>query len=257
MRYMIALNAVIRDVEAAVRDQLRPRLPAILAAASLDLSRTDAPADDGEAAMAAVRAELDRTVPEQRVSQIARSVADDTSQHNSKALRGWLKQVVGFEPAPVAENLDTQIEAFVKQNVQLVRGLTDETLGKIEGAVLRGVREGRRVEQVAKEITVALDGAKARAALIANDQVASINGELTRIRHTRLGLDEYVWSTSKDERVRAGHRALEGTTQKWSQPPIVNQRTGKRAHPGGDVRCRCAAVPKVDKLLASLGIEAA
>ncbi len=255
MRYAIALNAVLRDIDKAVRELLLPRLPPILAAARAELAREDAPADDGEGAMGAVRNQVGGELTPERLDRIARSVALDVSKHNRVELGRSVKAAVGFDPLPVQDQVSTQIEAFVKQNVKLVQGLTDELLGKLEAAVLRGVREGRRVEDVARDIRDALGIAKRRAMLIANDQVASMNGELTRVRHARIGITSYRWSTSKDARVRKSHRLLEGTVQKWSKPPSVGG--GKHAHPGGDVGCRCSAIPVVDDMLAALGIQVA
>jgi SPP1 gp7 family putative phage head morphogenesis protein len=255
MRYAIALNAVLRDVDRAVHELLLPRLPPILAAARAELAREDAPADDGEGAMGAVRNQVGGELTPERLDRLARSVAVDVSKHNRVELGRTLKAAVGFDPIPVQEQLSTQLEAFVKQNVKLVQGMTDELLAKLEGIVLRGVREGRRVEDVARDIREAFGVSKRRAMLIANDQVASMNGELTRVRHSRIGITSYRWSTSKDARVRKSHRLLEGTVQQWAKPPSVGG--GKHAHPGGDVGCRCSAIPVVDDMLAALGIQVA
>ena len=92
---------------------------------------------------------------------------------------------------------------------------------------------------------------KRRAALIARDQVTSLNAELTRIRQQQVGIEQYTWSTVKDERVRKSHRALEGTTQRWDKPPIVD---GEPAHPGQPINCRCQAIPDVDAVLREAGL---
>jgi uncharacterized protein with gpF-like domain len=48
--------------------------------------------------------------------------------------------------------------------------------------------------------------------------------------------------------VRKRHRELgamseSGTVFKYSEPPIVDVRTGRRANPGEDFQCRCTANP--------------
>lgn len=70
---------------------------------------------------------------------------------------------------------------------------------------------------------------------IARDQVSKGIGNLTQIRHQQLGIRQYHWRTSEDERVRPTHAALNGTLQDWGSPPPG---TG---HPGQDIQCRCTA----------------
>lgn len=56
------------------------------------------------------------------------------------------------------------------------------------------------------------------------------------------GAESYVWTTRRDERVRALHRLLEGTIQRWDDPPLsgVPAFFGHPGEPGG---CRCTAFP--------------
>jgi SPP1 gp7 family putative phage head morphogenesis protein len=82
--------------------------------------------------------------------------------------------------------------------------------------------------------------------LIARDQILKANADLSRTRMQRVGVTRYRWSTSRDVRVRADHAALEGTMQTFSDPPVVDQRTGRRANPGVDFQCRCVAIPVFD-----------
>lgn len=57
------------------------------------------------------------------------------------------------------------------------------------------------------------------------------------------GLDDYMWITQLDAKVRPMHASLHGTIQKWSRPPVINE-SGRRGHPGEDYGCRCrVAVP--------------
>jgi SPP1 gp7 family putative phage head morphogenesis protein len=60
------------------------------------------------------------------------------------------------------------------------------------------------------------------------------------------GVVKYVWYAVKDARTRDDHAALHGTEQLWSSPPVVDEASGRRAHPGQDISCRCQAIPVVD-----------
>ena len=56
-------------------------------------------------------------------------------------------------------------------------------------------------------------------------------------------MEEYVWSTSQDSRVRDSHRRLNRKKFRWDDPPVVDPKTGRRCHPGEDYGCRCVALP--------------
>ncbi len=69
---------------------------------------------------------------------------------------------------------------------------------------------------------------------LARDQTNKTIGQLTELRHRQMGIDEYIWQTVQDERVRSTHAELNGTRQHYNRPPSVG-------HPGSEVLCRCAA----------------
>ena len=75
-----------------------------------------------------------------------------------------------------------------------------------------------------------------RAALIARDQTSKLTSDLNELRQTQAGVEEYDWSTSRDERVRKSHREKEGRRFRWDNPPAD---TG---NPGDDVLCRCVGI---------------
>ena len=75
-----------------------------------------------------------------------------------------------------------------------------------------------------------------RARLIARDQNNKLVGQLSQVRQTGVGIKQYEWITSQDERVRPSHRELQGEVFDWDNPPVVG-------HPGEDIQCRCHASP--------------
>ena len=70
---------------------------------------------------------------------------------------------------------------------------------------------------------------------ITRDQTQKLNSQLVELRQQQLGVTDYVWRTSEDERVRETHRDNNGKTFAWASPPPT---TGP---PGNDVQCRCSA----------------
>lgn len=155
------------------------------------------------------------------------------STFNRGEVRRQLRGVLGVDIFLNEPQLAATLANFTTDNVSLIKSISDRFFGEVEGIVSRGFRGGRRAAELIPQIRDRFSVTQGRAKLIARDQISKLNGQLTRQRQTGLGIDEYIWRTSRDERVRESHRRLEGTTQRWNKPPIVSS-GGRREHPGGD-----------------------
>ena len=135
------------------------------------------------------------------------------------------------------------IQAAVAQataaNVELIKSIPTQYLEKVGDAVMDNLVEGTRWEDLAKAIEHVGDVTESRAKLIARDQTSKMNGAFNEARQTSLGIDQYIWQTSGDERVREDHAANDGQVFSWNDPPATG-------HPGEDINCRCVAVPYFD-----------
>lgn len=225
----------------------------------VDSARTDAdPSDPLGDLFDQVANEVDQAVPAARIAQAAGNAGNRIASHVRAEVDGQIKQVVGIDVFGGDQGLTDHVNTFVRQQLVQVQALTSATLNKVHAAVFDGLRQGLRAEPLAAKLRQEVGLSKTRATIIANDQVGKLNGELTRLRQTNLGISRYKWITARDELVRPGHRALDGTVQSWASPPVVNIKTGKRAHPGFDTHfypCRCSAQPIIEDLLAGIDDE--
>lgn len=252
--YVVALRSQIAEIQRATTEIVVERLPRILSLLPPDL-RLDAAADDAlREAMLVLDDQVTAVLGEGRVSSLSERIAQDVSTFNRRQFGSQMEIAIGIDPFVADPSLAAQLDGFVADNVGLIKSLKADQLGRVEGIVNRGLRAGTRVETVAKELRESFGISRRRAEFIATDQVNKLNGQLTRSRQQQVGITKYRWSTSRDERVRPGHRDLQGTIQEWSKPPITNPKTGGRAHPKQDPRCRCEAIPEVSDLLEQLGI---
>lgn len=135
------------------------------------------------------------------------------------------------------EDLAGFLQIAAKRNAKLIKGLSDEIVKRTELAVLDNLISGNSRETLHKTLVDQLGFGESRAKLIAQDQMAKLNSELNEIRHKQAGITEYAWTTSRDERVRPRHRALEGKVYRYGEP------TGAEGGlaPGRPIRCRCIA----------------
>lgn len=132
--------------------------------------------------------------------------------------------------------LRPRMNNWIDYNTSLIKSIPAQHFGKVESAIRSGVMAGTSSRELAKQIKAISGVTSNRAKLIAVDQIAKANAELTQYRQQDIGIKSYKWLTSGDERVRPTHVANANKIFKWSEPPIV---TG---HPGHEIRCRCTAL---------------
>jgi SPP1 gp7 family putative phage head morphogenesis protein len=149
-------------------------------------------------------------------------------------------ELIGIPPLPT-KMATVVLDDFRRVNVELIESLPTRLFDDLEQ--LLNDRANTPVAELAKEIQERFEVSDSRAALIARDQVLKLNGQATELQHQEAGIERYTWSTSRDERVRDGHEHLEGKEFDYAHPPVVDERSGRRANPGQDFQCRCVALP--------------
>lgn len=178
---------------------------------------------------------------------LTRELDDVAAATNAMSREQWQMQAKSALGIDLQADPDVRpmLTDFRDQGVSLIRSMGREKIARVRSILDDSA--GDRVEDIAARIREETQATPARASLIARDQVLKLNNAVTQARHVAAGVTEYVWRTSRDERVRSRHKELEGTTQAYASPPIVDRRTGRRAHPGGDYQCRCTAEPVIPR----------
>jgi len=126
-------------------------------------------------------------------------------------------------------------DAWVSENVALIKSLPVRLHSEIDGIIRRGVINGSSVRDIKNQIRARYGVTEYRARLIAQDQTLKLNASLTRYRLQSVGVKRYIWRTVHDDRVRPKHAARNGNVYSWDKGPHDG------LHPGMEVRCRCRA----------------
>jgi SPP1 gp7 family putative phage head morphogenesis protein len=129
------------------------------------------------------------------------------------------------------------VNEFRESQVELITGALRNQLDDISNVVEIAHSSGLRVEELQKQVMSRFDVSKRRGALIARDQVLSLNAKVNQFRQKEIGITQYKWITAKDSRVRDKHKSLHGKIFDWSQP------VGQSGYPGFEIQCRCIAQP--------------
>lgn len=170
---------------------------------------------------------------------VASSFVNNSNQINKQRFYSAMEEAVGVNVQSIVqnENLEDILVASTRQNVALIKSIPEEYFKKIENIVFTGTTQGRNAKSMIKEIQKLNNSTTKRAKLIARDQSSKLNSALNQQRQQNLGVEEYIWRTAGDERVRDSHASKNGKIYRWDSPPAD---TG---HPGEDIQCRCVAQP--------------
>lgn len=244
-------NAYIR----LLNELLKENLPAIRDAASAE-REANSRHDDTSDLIGKVKAVFDKMAVElehsttgfglyDRVQAMAKLTRKLSIQEWKKAVKSTLG-VDLLDDYYTGELYRELMQQWVDENVKLIKTIPQDTLGRMREIVLTGYKNGETTTSIIKKIQRAYSVNRRQAQLLARDQIAKLNGQLTKQQQTDAGVEEYTWSTSGDTRVREGHKRLNGKRFRWDDPPVVDQKTGRRCHPGEDYQCRCVALAVFD-----------
>ncbi|KVT68913.1 phage minor head protein [Burkholderia ubonensis] len=169
---------------------------------------------------------------------------------NRRDEQAWMQQAADMSRAlrDEIQNAATgeTLRALMAEQVTLIKSIPLEAAERVHQLTIEGMVDSTRAAQISKAIQESGQVAKSRADLIARTEVSRAATSLTEARARSVGSTHYIWRTSGDSDVRAGHRAMEGKVCAWDEPPEVEE-NGKymRFHPGQIWNCRCWAEPVI------------
>lgn len=251
--YRLIRERVLEVMRQLVREQLLPMVPSIVREAELAgdslVTDLDSWATTLSRTIEGVRIQMARRVTDAELEElIRRNVASGVAVANGQLNRNQLRVLLGVDILGTDPELRSLVAGFVEQNVGLIKSIPRRYFEDLQQLVMGNVRAGRRASVIQAEIEQRYPRYARNAELIARDQTAKLNSEITRKRHEALGITQYIWRTAKDDRVRPRHRELEGQVFSYDKPPVVDHRSGRRANPGEDYQCRCTAEPVIPGL---------
>lgn len=151
---------------------------------------------------------------------------------------------------------ERMLDVWARKNADLIVRLPERSIDRVKDIIQKSYGTGDSLKQVERKLMSSLGIEERYAKFLAVDQIGKINCDITKMQQTGCGVKSYVWSTSKDSRVRKSHRKLHGKTFDWDNPPVVDEKTGRRCHPQQDYRCRCVAIPVFEKSSLNIPVSA-
>lgn len=242
----------------------RRRLLARVRAAKMLLDERIGPILARAEARASARVDADAPVDVHDLAEILRVIStvraafDLAYEVDPTTLAGIGEQVALFTMRQLSDDYPTvfpisiardanevaRVAEWSQVNARLIKTIDSRYWDDVAEVARDAVARGVQTRELAALLQERYRVSESRAKLIARDQVSKLNAQITRQKQTALGITEYVWSTSHDERVRPTHRNLDGSLQRWDSPPVT-ETNGERNHPGQAIQCRCTARPVV------------
>jgi SPP1 gp7 family putative phage head morphogenesis protein len=206
--------------------------------------KTDAFEDDIEFLVDKLNLAVSATLSDAEIKERVKRYADKGLSFSETQIKNQFQKVLGITPFLNEPYLKNMVSNYINSNVDLITSVREENKSKMSRLVRTAVSEGTLNKEFAKEIakkfgddiSEVTKSLQSRARLIARDQISKFQGQITQARQQNLGVTQYVWRTSGDNRVRPEHAKLNGKIFSWDEPPAVG-------HPGEDFQCRCVAEP--------------
>jgi uncharacterized protein with gpF-like domain len=182
------------------------------------------------------------TVLDPWARQVAAQMLEDVNRRDKRA---WteLGQEMGrsirneIESTPIGSVYNELLEVQVAE----IKSLPGWAAERVYARATEVIYTAGRAEDIAAEIRAMGGTTEGKAKMIAKSAVSTASTNFVEARAIYIGSSGYTWRTTKSEDVRKDHRVLEGTWHAWSDPPIVDTRSGYRSHPGCNANCECYA----------------
>lgn len=168
-----------------------------------------------------------------------------TLQGLGKQFETTTKKVTGRTIGiPLRPELVEKLKDDYTENLDLyIQKWHDEQILRLRQKVAVNVQQGFRAENLIQDIQAEKKVSYNKAKFLAKQETSLMVSKYRQVRYEDAGVHQYMWSTSKDSRVRDAHRHLQGKIFRFDQPPVTDPATGARNNPGEDFNCRCVAIP--------------
>jgi SPP1 gp7 family putative phage head morphogenesis protein len=240
--YTKQVQAITKIFWEKVAENAIPMLPFLVAQAKSirgDEERIDAVwVDQLKQLMDKTYLDFSKAVSQPQVNAITAEQAQRISLLNKTQFVKVIHSSLAVNPIIQEPWLEPQMKAFQAQNTDLITKLSTDQRDRVQQTLYRNLSSGNGIERIKEDLDKDESIGKNRAKLIARDQTNKFNGQLTQLRQKEVGINSYIWTTSRDERVRPAHRALDGEVFSWSKP-------SPEGHPGEPIQCRCIAQPVI------------
>lgn len=197
-----------------------------------------------------VEKELAKVLPEDIAERVhSQKIFDDTLWKVDKKIGSTLKSI-SVLPKLSKESVKRISEEWQENMDLYIKKFAEEQIVDLRKNVLKHTMQGGRYEDLVGSIQSSYGVTERKAHFLARQETSLMTAKFKETRYQEAGVDEYIWGCvagSAKHPVRPAHKALQGKTFRWDEPPITTEPSEpvRRNNPGQDYNCRCFAKPIV------------
>ena len=173
---------------------------------------------------------------------------EETKKSSAVSLKTSLKALSGglaLNTSIIPEGMETQAEALIEENVNLITSIPEKYFKDITGDVMRSISTGAGLADLRPQIQKRSGQTRRRSAMIARDQTRKAYSVINRTRMQDLGIVEFEWIHSGGARhPRKYHQQASGKTYRFDDLPFKGvEGFTDGQYPGLPINCGCKARP--------------
>lgn len=143
----------------------------------------------------------------------------------------------------VAIEWQTNMKLWIKE-------FTEKQIVELRKDMQATIESGNRYGSAIDKIKASYGVTRRKAKFLAKQETSLLMTKFKEVRYQDAGVNEYRWGCvtgTPAHPVRPWHKALEGKTFRWDDPPVTTKpgEAQRRNNPGQDYNCRCFARPVV------------
>jgi len=205
--YQKVLRNILRELKKATKNMILPAYKngAFDAVAVRDEDDEDevnaaelaavAIAGAGVAALFQQLRELAARLTDNAMTQVSKIFSSENTRHTKKFI-SRISQSLGVDVSSVVRPSDNKslLQTYVNRNANLITSMTNDAIKQIEEEVYKAKLQNKSAEELSASIQQRFKALrKSRADLIARDQLAKINADLSMSRIKQSGAKSYQW----------------------------------------------------------------
>ncbi len=180
----------------------------------------------------------------------------DVESMTAKDLQNSMKKLSGgltIDTSKITPATREIITAGTQQSSSLIKSISRDYLSDVQEAIMRSISStGVSYTDTVKQIDSMLQGRfkvyKNKAKNVTLDQTRKAYANITDSRMRSVGVTKYRWrhAGGSSEPRHLHKNVLNGQVFSLDDPPIIDEKTGERGHPGQAINCKCYREPVLE-----------
>lgn len=185
-----------------------------------------------------LEANLPLIIEQMSYTEHVTTILDDAGNQFDKTM----KQINVIPPDLSPESIANISKEYTNNLDYFIKNWSEKTISELREEIKDMTLQGKRLDLVEELIEKKYNISKNKAHFLAENETSILIAKYRQYRFQSEGINSYKWRTRGDGKVRQWHKELNGQIFTWDTPPIIDDKTGQKGHPGETYNCRCLSI---------------